>query len=60
MGFRNWKRLHRLAYVAGCLGAIHYIWRVKVDLREPLIFLGIIVFGLALRTINSISKSKKV
>jgi sulfoxide reductase heme-binding subunit YedZ len=38
MGFVRWKRLHRLAYVAAVLGVIHFVWRVKADLREPGLF----------------------
>lgn len=60
IGFVRWKRLHRLVYVAGCLGAIHFIWRVKVDLREPLIFAGIIAIALALRAVDSLrTRAKK-
>jgi sulfoxide reductase heme-binding subunit YedZ len=60
IGFVRWKRLHRLAYVAGCLGAIHFIWRVKADLREPLIFAGIIAIALALRAVDSLrTRAKK-
>lgn len=53
LSFQRWKLLHRLAYVAGCLGAIHFIWRVKKDVREPLIFAGIVVLALALRAFDS-------
>lgn len=35
---RNWKRLHRLVYVAGILVIFHYTWLVKADIREPLIY----------------------
>lgn len=49
MGFSSWKRMHRLTYVAGCLGSVHFIWRVKADFREPLIFTGIIAISLILR-----------
>ncbi len=42
MGFVAWKRLHRLAYVAAILGVIHFIWRVKKDLREPIIYAAIL------------------
>jgi sulfoxide reductase heme-binding subunit YedZ len=52
LGFVRWKRLHRLVYVAGCLGATHFIWRVKVDLREPLIFSTIVAVALAMRVLN--------
>jgi sulfoxide reductase heme-binding subunit YedZ len=32
---RNWKRLHRLVYLAAILDLGHFMWLVK-DLREPL------------------------
>jgi sulfoxide reductase heme-binding subunit YedZ len=38
LGFARWKRIHRLAYLAATLGASHFIWRVKKDLREPLLY----------------------
>jgi sulfoxide reductase heme-binding subunit YedZ len=38
LGFANWKRLHRLAYVATALAVVHFTWRVKKDLREPLLY----------------------
>lgn len=38
LGFGRWKQLHRLVYVAGGLGAVHFYWRVKADHREPLQF----------------------
>src|SRR5207248_4642965 len=31
LGFRRWTRLHQLAYVAGVLAVVHFIWRVKID-----------------------------
>jgi sulfoxide reductase heme-binding subunit YedZ len=38
LGFRRWKRLHRLAYVAAVLGVVHFVWRVKADYLEPALF----------------------
>ncbi len=35
---RQWKRLHRLVYVIGIAGVLHYLWLVKADVREPLIY----------------------
>ena len=59
MGFARWKLLHRLAYVAGGLGVIHFIWRVKIDLREPLIFAAILSTGFALRIFEMLRKRAK-
>ena len=33
----RWPKLHRLAYVAGVLGVVHYLWLVKADLLPPII-----------------------
>ena len=39
---RNWRRLHRLVYLIGALGVLHYLWLVKADLTEPLYYGGIL------------------
>jgi methionine sulfoxide reductase heme-binding subunit len=46
---RRWISLHRLIYPAAILGAIHYLWLVKADTREPLIYLSILLVLLAIR-----------
>jgi sulfoxide reductase heme-binding subunit YedZ len=38
LGYRAWKRLHRLVYPAAVLGVVHFLWRVKADRQRPLIF----------------------
>jgi sulfoxide reductase heme-binding subunit YedZ len=38
LGYARWKLLHRLAYVAPLLGVLHFTWRVKKDLREPIVY----------------------
>jgi sulfoxide reductase heme-binding subunit YedZ len=45
---RRWNTLHRLAYLAGILGVIHFLWLVKADLLEPLLYAA--VLGLLLGT----------
>jgi sulfoxide reductase heme-binding subunit YedZ len=49
MGFRAWQRLHRIAYVAAILGVIHFVWRVKKDLTEPLIYGSVLALLLGFR-----------
>jgi len=46
LGLR-WRRLHQLVYPAALLGAFHYLWLVKADVREPLIYLVVLalLFG---------------
>ena len=55
LGGKRWQALHRLVYVAGIGGVLHYLWLVKADLTEPLIYLAILVLLLALR-VPSLSK----
>ncbi len=42
---KNWRRLHRLVYVAGVLAVIHLVWIVRTDLSEALLY-GAILAGL--------------
>jgi methionine sulfoxide reductase heme-binding subunit len=44
---KRWTRLHRLAYLAGILAVIHFVWLVKSDIREPLAY-GAVVLALLL------------
>jgi len=46
---KRWKRLHRLVYVSAFGGVLHYVWLVKSDLREPLIYLLVLLVLLLLR-----------
>jgi len=46
---RRWQLLHRLIYAIAVLGIIHYLWLVKKDLTDPLIYGGILVLLLAVR-----------
>ena len=49
LGPLRWRRLHRLVYAAGICGVLHYLWLVKADLREPLVYAGILAVLLAAR-----------
>jgi len=49
LGFVRWKRLHRLSYAAAILGVVHFTWRVKADLREPIVFAAVLAVLFAVR-----------
>ena len=51
LGYRRWQRLHQLIYVAGALAVVHFIWRVKIDVSQPLIYAFILAALLAVRVI---------
>ncbi|UWQ62793.1 protein-methionine-sulfoxide reductase heme-binding subunit MsrQ [Leisingera caerulea] len=46
---RTWSRLHRLTYAAAVLGSVHFVMLAKGFQIEPLIYLGLMLFLLALR-----------
>ena len=46
---KNWKRLHQAVYVVAILGVLHYLWLVKADNREPLIYIAILIILLGVR-----------
>jgi len=53
----NWKKIHRLIYLIAILGVLHFVWLVKKDITEPLIYAVIIFVLLILRfNINKIKK----
>jgi len=59
MGFQRWKALHRLAYVAGVLAIIHFIWRVKADVRVPLTWAAILGVLFLIRIADGIRTRRK-
>jgi sulfoxide reductase heme-binding subunit YedZ len=46
---RRWVKLHQLIYVVAILGVWHFWWQVKKDIREPLVYAGILVVLLGYR-----------
>jgi len=53
MGGVAWRRLHRLAYVAAVLGALHYIWLAKKVLLAPKVYAAVLVLLLAIRAVDA-------
>jgi len=45
---KNWKRLHRLVYLAGVLAIVHFVWLAK-DNREPLRYGAVVALLLIVR-----------
>ena len=46
---KNWKRLHRLVYLAAAAAVLHYFWLVKADTRLPIAFAILLVILLLAR-----------
>ena len=53
---KNWKRLHRLVYIAAPLAGLHFAWALKGDLFRlsgnifwPVVYLTVVIILLAMR-----------
>ena len=60
LGFRRWKALHRLAYLAAVLAIFHFVWRFKTALLEPLIAGATLFVLLAIRLIARRSSAPRL
>jgi sulfoxide reductase heme-binding subunit YedZ len=51
LGGRKWRHLHRLAYVAAALAALHFLLLVKRDIGEPAVYILLLalLYGARLR-----------
>jgi sulfoxide reductase heme-binding subunit YedZ len=51
LGGKRWTQLHRLVYVSAVAGCVHYLWAVKKDLAEPMLYAAVFAVLFALRPI---------
>ncbi len=58
LGGKRWRALHRLAYVAGIAGVIHYYMQVKADVRQPLVFASVLTVLLGYRVYDTWGQRK--
>jgi len=56
LGGKGWARVHQLVYIAAALAVLHFLWLVKLDTREPVIYASILVGLLAFR----LRRSKRI
>jgi sulfoxide reductase heme-binding subunit YedZ len=50
---KKWRKLHRLIYVVVLLGLVHFWMAVKLDIREPAIYAGIVAVLLGWRVLDA-------
>ena len=53
MGGKNWNRLHKVVYVSGIAGVLHYYILVKADVRKPVAFAIVLAVLLGWRILNN-------
>jgi sulfoxide reductase heme-binding subunit YedZ len=56
---KRWQILHRLIYFSAAAGVTHFIWLVKKDIREPLIYGAILAVLLGVRVVFWMQKSRR-
>ena len=54
---RNWKRLHKLIYLASVLAIIHLLWILRTDITEAFIYGALLAILLGYRALRKL-KSK--
>ena len=57
LGARAWTRLHRLAYVAGVLGCLHFLWLAKVGRRDQYWHAGTLALLLGVRLCDAAARA---
>src|ERR1041384_1152860 len=58
LGGKNWALLHRVVYVAGALGVLHYYMLVKSDVRLPVTFAFVLAVLLGFRVLAKYYKAQ--
>ncbi len=53
---RRWQQLHRLIYLSAVAGVVHFVWLVKKDIRQPLIYAFVLAALLGYRVITAALK----
>ncbi|PZN74721.1 MAG: sulfoxide reductase heme-binding subunit YedZ [Candidatus Methylumidiphilus alinenensis] len=56
LGARRWKNLHKLIYIIGIAGVVHFWWLVKKDITEPVEFAVILAVLLGFRVVKAMRK----
>jgi methionine sulfoxide reductase heme-binding subunit len=54
MKFQRWQKLHMLIYPSAIAGVLHFLWLVKSDIREPLLYGAILAALLGFRIVTKL------
>ncbi len=59
LGASRWRRLHKLVYVVGVLGVLHYLWLAKKGVVDPFIYAGVLAVLLGVRLVDWARRAAK-
>lgn len=51
---KRWQAIHRLAYVSAICAVVHFIWKGKVIVGDPVIYAGILTVLLGFRVVRTL------
>jgi methionine sulfoxide reductase heme-binding subunit len=57
---RNWQLLHRLVYFSAAAACLHFLWKVKVMIGEPVYYAGILAVLLGFRVMWRLRQGSRV
>jgi methionine sulfoxide reductase heme-binding subunit len=57
LGGSRWQAVHRLIYVSGIAAVIHYYFNEKSDIRDRLIYIGILAILLGFRAVYTLRRN---
>jgi sulfoxide reductase heme-binding subunit YedZ len=57
---RRWQMLHRIIYVCAMAGCLHFIWKVKVVIGEPVYYAVFLALLLAFRVVWQLRASQRL
>ena len=58
LGYKRWLRIHQLVYIVVALVSVHFIWRVKADISQPLTYAIILGSLLGVRVLFWLGKRR--
>jgi sulfoxide reductase heme-binding subunit YedZ len=56
LGGKRWNLLHKLVYVSAASGVVHYWWKVKLDVTDPMVYAAIVAALLGARVVRWITR----
>jgi sulfoxide reductase heme-binding subunit YedZ len=57
---RRWQALHRLIYLCAIAACLHFIWKVKVVIGEPVYYAAFLALLLAFRVVSQLRAGQRL
>ena len=53
LGGKRWRLLHRIVYLIGAIGIVHFAWQSKLDVTQPIIMAGLFLWLMGHRVMDA-------